>query len=59
MYFFLEFQRPIVKKSMSNTPNTSQNKSKLKETTKISDKLEITKKRNFEDIFNTVDSSKK
>lgn len=54
--FFLEFQRPEIKKS---TSNTSQNKSKLKETKKVSDKFETTKKRNVEDFFDTVDSSRK
>lgn len=54
----LEFQRPIKKKS-SNTPITSENKSKSKESTKVSDKQETTKKRNFEALFDSSESYKK
>lgn len=54
----LEFQRPIKKKS-SNTPITCENKSKSKESTKVSDKPETTKKRNFEALFDSSESSKK
>ncbi|XP_060869695.1 craniofacial development protein 1 [Metopolophium dirhodum] len=53
-----EFQRPITKKS-SNTPITSENKSKSKESIKVSDKPETTKKRNFEALFESSESSKK
>ncbi|XP_022177227.1 craniofacial development protein 1 [Myzus persicae] len=53
-----EFQRPIPKKS-SNTPITSENKAKSKESIKVSDKPETTKKRNFESLFDSSDSSKK
>jgi len=53
-----EFQRPIQKKS-SNIPTTSENKSKSKESIKVLDKLETTKKRNFEELFDCSDSSKK
>lgn len=53
-----EFQRPIQKKS-SNAPITSEIKSKSKESIKVVDKLETTKKRNFEALFDCSDSSKK
>ncbi|XP_015365936.1 PREDICTED: craniofacial development protein 1 [Diuraphis noxia] len=53
-----EFQRPIPKKS-SNTPLTSENKSKSKESIVNSNKPETTKKRNFEALFDSSDSSTK
>uniref|UniRef100_A0A2H8TUF7 Craniofacial development protein 1 n=1 Tax=Melanaphis sacchari TaxID=742174 RepID=A0A2H8TUF7_9HEMI len=53
-----EFQRPIQKKP-SNTPITSENKSKSKDSIKVLDKQETTKKRNFEALFDCSDSSKK
>lgn len=56
---FLEFQRPIPKKTISKTSNPSQNKSKLQESVKVSDKPEITKKRNIEELFSSSDSSTK
>jgi len=53
---FLEFQRPIPKKS-SNTLLTSENKSKSKESIINSSKPETAKKRNFEALFDSSDSS--
>lgn len=44
---------------MSTTSNTNENKGKLKEPVKISDKPETTKKRNFEELFESTDSSSK
>lgn len=58
-YIFLEFQRPVPKKSMSTTSNTNENKVKLKEPLKSSDKPETTKKRNFEELFENTDSTSK
>lgn len=44
---------------MSSTSNTNENKVKSKEPVKSTDKPETTKKRNFEELFESSDSSSK
>lgn len=58
-YSFLEFQRPVPKKCSPSIPKLSETKSKTKESTQVSSKPETTKKRNFEELFDSSDSSKK